>query len=155
MDRSGGLSPSLRMGLGRCARGRSEASPASCTCYQLWMMSCFLRLQINPLPPPGYSPSPGLTGVGFLKTCENGRKTKNQDLPLLDRRGVRRTGWLIAHRAKNRSGWVFFRRFQSTTPVPSGPGGELILPPRCKKPTPVSSPGGELLGLNQTSSSPR
>jgi len=51
---------------------------------------------------------------------------KPQKIPLLDRRGVRRTGWSIANRAENRNVWVFFRRFQSTTPVPSCPGGELV-----------------------------
>ena len=67
---------------------------------------------------------------------------QKKEIPLLDRRGVRRTGWSMANLAQNRSVWVFFRRFQSTTPVPSCLGGGLILPHRCKKPTLVSSQEG-------------
>jgi len=80
----------------------------------------------------------GLTRVSFLKTCENEQKTQGEKIPLLDRRGVRRTGWSMANLAQNRGVWVFFRRFQSTTPAPSCPGGELILLHRREKPTPVS-----------------
>ena len=71
-----------------------------------------------------------------------GEKHRTKTFPSFRSRGVRRTGWLIDHRAKNRSVGVFFRCFQSTTPVPSCPGGELILPHRCKKLTPVSRERG-------------
>ncbi len=158
MDRSGGLSPSLM-------------APGS---FEALAMRTVVPLQRTlmrgePQPPPRYAGLPrhscggrdrgsaswwrptrlflwiGLTGVGFLKTSENGRKTQKQDLPLLDRRGVRRTGWSIAHRARNRSVWLFFQRFQSTTAVPSCPGGELISPRQREKPTPVSSQEGTFL----------
>ena len=70
--------------------------------------------------------------TGYLirvNPCE--RFTIEQDLPLLDSRSV------------------FFRRFQSITPVPSCPGGKLNLPRQRKKSMPESTSGG-LLFIRRT-----
>ncbi len=114
---------------------RRRSGAGGCSCGS-WTPSGLTA----PTSPCGASPSlraavplRRLTRVGFLKTFENGRKTQKQELPLLDRRGVRRTGWSMANRARKCSVWVFFRRFQSTTPGPSCPGGELILSPQRQK----------------------
>ncbi len=90
-------------------------------------------------PAPRRTPPSNSQGRFFHNLRKWTKNPEKKETPLPDRRGVRRTGWSIVHGSRKRSVWVFFRRFQSTTPVPSCPGGELVSPRRREEPTPKSS----------------